>query len=189
MAAGFIYSRSELQRLGLRFDSTHYYGDAEKEATLSRYVSCATMPPWGMMQDEREELAILGLNPSVVATPGTCFCPGWSPLATFEAADIITWADPEHAEALYTGPGYTTVRGAEIFVPAAVPVSAVEEIVYYDREGAERSRAQMIEAIQSSGTRIGHTIQIKVELWRFPRHWQEAGPPWAQDQEADEPTI
>lgn len=182
--AGAIYSRRELGRLGIACDSDHYYGDPEKQRILSGYVSCATMPPWGMMGDETEELAILEIDPAVVTTPATCFCPGWSPEARFPADEIVTWTDPEHAESLYSGPGYQTVRGAEIFVLDKIELGHVRGIVYYDRPGVERALPVLRAALREGADHQagdGHTIGVRHEPTRFPRNWQSEGPPWMRD--------
>jgi ssDNA thymidine ADP-ribosyltransferase, DarT len=189
---GAVYSRAELQRRGIAVNSEHYYGDPEKERLLSEYVSCATMPPWGMMGDEIAELAILEIDPGVVTTPGTCFCPGWSPLASFAAAEIITWTDAEHVEALYSGEGYQTVRGAEIFVPTEIRIARVREIVFYDRAGADRAlpglRGALADAQETGGT-SDQTITLRVQPTRFPRSWEAEGPPWMRDEDADDDPI
>src|SRR4051812_48902331 len=77
---GAIFSRAELERRGIAYTSTHYYGATPRhEEVLGRYVSCAALPPWGMMKDECDAIAVMRLNADVLATPDTCFCPGWSP--------------------------------------------------------------------------------------------------------------
>ncbi len=184
-----IFSRAELERRGLAYSSEHYYGDAEKERILSRYVSCATMPPWGMMQSEQEELAILGLEVNVVTTPETCFCPGWSPWAVFRADGIVTWTEPQHAEKLYVGPSFQTVNGAEIFVPTQIPLTHVNEIVFFDDDSRDRAREAMIEVVRQRAIRLGRRINLRVQPTRFPRTWQAEGPPWMRGEEADEPEI
>jgi ssDNA thymidine ADP-ribosyltransferase, DarT len=191
LSEGAVYSRAELQRRGLPFNSAHYYGDAEKERVLPEYVSCATMPPWGMMGKETNEISILDVNPSVVATPGTCFCPGWSPLATFDAEEITTWTGPEHAEALYSGPGYQTVRGAEIFVPTAIALQYVRAIVFYDMDGAERALPELRAALAASqaGPSRDHTITVKADATRFPKNWEATGPPWMRGEDVDDEPI
>lgn len=190
ISEGAIYSRAELHRRGLPFNSAHYYGDEEKERLLAEYVSCATMPPWGMMGNETAEVAILEVNPTVVATPDTCFCPGWSPRATFSAADITGGTGPEHAESLYTGPGYQTVSGAEIFVPTAIALESVREIIFYDDESANRVLPQLRAAANlAPGNTSDHTIVVKVEPRRFPRDWQATGPPWMNDEDEDDEPI
>ena len=188
LSEGAVYSRAELQRRGLFFNSAHYYGDAEKERVLPEYVSCATMPPWGMMGKETAEIAILDVAPSVVATPGTCFCPGWSPQAVFSADEITTWTGPEHAEALYSGPGYQTVPGAEIFVPTAIALASVREIVFYDSEGANRALPELRAALagSSAGASSDHTITLRVQPTRFPKNWEAMGPPWMREEEDED---
>ena len=165
LGEGAIYSRAELLRRGVAFNSAHYYGDAEKERVLPEYVSCATMPPWGMMGKETAEIAILDVDPAVVSTPGTCFCPGWSPQAVFAADEITTWTGPEHAEAIFTGAGYQTVSGAEIFVPASIALASVREIVFYDLDGANRALPALRAALAGSAAAAApsdHTITLRV---------------------------
>lgn len=186
---GAIFSRQELQSRGIPFRSTHYYGDDEKERVLSGFVSCAAMPPWGMMGGETEEVAILGLDPAVVTTPGTCFCPGWSPKSVFRAAEIVTWTEPEHAEALYTGSGYATVAGAEVFVPAAVQLDLVHRIVFFERASVDRMLPQLRDVVREANVAIHHTIKVSADKWRFPRDWESQGPPWMRDTDGDDEPI
>jgi hypothetical protein len=188
---GAIFSRAELKRRGIACNSSHYFGSPEKEEILSGYVSCATMPPWGMMGHETEELAIIDLDPVVVATPGTCFCPGWSPKAHFSAQDIITWVEPEHAEALYSGSGYQTVAGAEIFIPTAIHMRHIRAIAFYDREGSERALPELRKALaETEATDTSdQTITVAVEPTRFPRDWAAEGPPWTRGEGEDDQPI
>lgn len=178
-------SRAELVACGLAEGLDHYYGNARKEELLADYVSCATMPPWGMMGTESEELAILELDTDIVTAPGTCFCPGWSPLAVFDADEIVTWTDPEHAEALYIGPGYATVTGAEIFIPQRIPVDAVQSIVYYDRASVDANLPLLRAAAAEAGLRLPRTIEVGFRPARFPRDWSSLGPPWTRGEEDD----
>lgn len=181
-----IFSGQELEARGIAFDSDHYYGSDEKQRVLGAYVSCATMPPWGMMASEEEELAILELDPTVVTIDGTSFCPGWSPWAVFDANDIVTWTRPEHAEAIYVGEGFQTVSGAEIFVPGCVPFEHVRRIVFFDRESRERARDAMARVVRDRGVQLGRRITLAIEPRRFPRDWQQTGPPWAREGREDD---
>src|SRR6266498_2365154 len=117
-----IYCRSELIRRGIAFEATHYYGSARHEEVLGEYVSGAPLPPWGMMQSEVEEIALVRLHPAVMAISGTCFCPGWSPRGEFDPDEIVTWTGPERLEELYAGPGPMMITPCEFFVPQAIPV-------------------------------------------------------------------
>jgi hypothetical protein len=181
-----IFSRVELEARGIRFESDHYYGSDEKQRILGAYVSCATMPPWGMMASEEDELAILELTPNVVTDEGTCFCPGWSPWAVFDAGEIVTWRGPAHAEAIYVGEGFQTIAGAEIFVPRSISFDHVRRIVFFDSESRQRARDAMARILQHHGIRLGRRITLAVEPRRFPRDWQQAGPPWAREGREDD---
>src|ERR1017187_5858302 len=62
-----IFARAELERRGISYDSTHYYGSERHQELLSEYVSCAPMPPWGMMKSEDQSIAVLRLDAEALA--------------------------------------------------------------------------------------------------------------------------
>lgn len=178
-AAGNLFCRAELQRRGNTFISTHYYGVGSREAVYGEYVSFAHLPPWGMMQFETQEVAILGFLPRICERPGTCFCPGWSPTANFNPEEVVTWTSAEALETLYSGPGYATVRGAETFVPKAVPLQdLLLSVVFFDKEARDRHRPALVRALQDATWRPTAPIRLTVEPSRFPTQWQDSGPPW-----------
>lgn len=174
-----IYSRAELIRLGIPFDPTHYYGTERHEELLGDYVSCAPLPPWGMMQSETEEIAVLELHPAVIAISGACFCPGWSPRGDFDPDEIVTWTGPDRLEGLYTGPGPMMVNPCECFVPKEIPLSAVRNIVFFGEESRNAAEPALQEAAKA--TDDDQTIGLLVNPARFPRTWQASGPPWEGD--------
>jgi hypothetical protein len=182
-----IYARAELRRRCIAFRSEHYYGAGRREAVLGEYVACAPLPPWGMMQSENEEIAVLRLDASVMAMPGTCFCPGWSPRGDFDPDEIVTWTGPERLEELYSGTGPAWVLPAEIFVPNAVPLELLDRIVFFDDRTRDCARKLMVAAARRRATKIGRTIGLSVDPSRFPRQWKESGPPW--EEEADAPKF
>lgn len=183
---GAIYARAELGRRGIVYQSTHYYGTGRHEELLSEYVSCAPLPPWGMMQSEEEQIAVLRLDSEVMAIQGTCFCPGWSPRGDFDPDEIVGWTGPERLEELYTGPGPMFVLPSEIFVPAAIPVTMIQAILFFDKPSLRAARGPLLEAAKRRSTPANHTISFGVDRGRFPRSWRESGPPW---EEPDVPTI
>ncbi len=182
--SGAIYSRAELLRRGISFDGTHYYGSGRHEEVLGEYVSGAPLPPWGMMQFETEEIVLLQLHPAVLAIEGTCYCPGWSPRGDFDPDEIVTWTGPDRLEALYSGSGPLMIMPCEFFVPTSIPLTAVQGIVFFNRRSMEAAVPALEEA--AAGGDGDQTIGVWVNAARFPRRWQEAGPPWEVD---DGPTL
>lgn len=183
---GAVYCRAELNRRGIAYSSTHYYGATSRhEEILGEYVSCAPLPPWGMMKSETEEIALLQLHPAVLAISGTCYCPGWSPWGQFDPDEIVTWTGPERLEELYAGPGPMMLNPCEFFVPAQVPLKAIQGIAFFDDASLNAVRPRLEEAAAKNPT--DHTINLWVDPARFPRDWQQIGPPWLEEDDA--PTI
>ena len=182
--AGAILSRAELMAQGIPFDATHYYGTDRHEEVLGRYVSGAPLPPWGMMQSETEEIALLRLHPAVLAIEGTCYCPGWSPRGDFDPDEIVSWTGAERLEELYTGSGPMMVIPSEFFVPERISLKAVQGIAFFDERSMEAALPGLEE--EAAGSADEQTIQLWVSPSRFPGDWQESGPPWEGD---DAPTI
>ena len=177
--SGAIYCRNELERRGSIFSSAHYYGEQEKREVLGEYVSCAHLPAWGMMQDEREELVVMALDVTVASRYGTCFCPGYAARAEYAAADIVTWTEDDHLERLYTGPtSTTTVRGAEIFIPNAIPADLIKRICFFSTASKDANYEGLVDAARRSTHPYRHRIDLSVERRRFPRQWSEFGAPW-----------
>lgn len=175
---GFVYSRAELERLGISYESTHYYGAGRHEEVLGRYVSGGPMPPWGMMQHETEEVALLRLHPAVMAISGTCFCPGWSPRGNFDPDKIVTWTGAEHLEELYAGNGPMMINPCEFFVPEKIPVAAIQGVVFFSKA----SKATVRDAVVAAAA--GRDVNLWVNPSRFPRDWQQVGAPWEEEDDA-----
>jgi hypothetical protein len=175
---GALYSRAELERRGINFASDHYFGDDDKQAQLSEYVSVANQPPWGMMKDETERLVILRLDITAAAADGCCYCPGWSPQGRFRAEDIGGWTEPTHVEDLYAGAGSQMVVGAEIFVPIGIPLDQLDALVFFDGESRARSVGALRALVAEVGPRFGKTLDVLVQPERFPPQWRHVGPPW-----------
>ena len=185
---GGLYARAELKRRGISFASTHYYGTERHEAVLGEYVSCAGLPPWGMMQGESEEVAVIELDPRVLAIPNSCFCPGWSPRGQFDPDEIVTWTGAEGLEEVYIGQGPQWVKDCEMFVPNHIPLSSVRNIVFFDEECRDRALPGLSEAVReqrAQGNDPGK-LTVGINPYKFPGHWRESGPPW---EEGDVPTI
>lgn len=178
---GVLYSRAELIARGLEFNSDHYFGDEDKEEILSRYVSLANQPPWGMMKDEKECLVVLRFDLEAAAQDGSCYCPGWSPQGGYAGSAIVSWTEPQDVEDLYAGAGSTMRGGAEIFTPDQVSLEYLDGLIYFDAQSRATSVAELRAITAEVGWKGKPNLGAHIQPERFPPQWRLVGPPW-QDQ-------
>ena len=125
----------------------------------------------------------MALNVGACDAEGTCFCPGYSARAEYISTDIVTWTEDEHLERLYTGTGYATVQGAEIFVPTVISGDHTTKLCFFNQAMLDAHLPRLIEAGKHSRHAYTHTINVTVEPSRFPRQWKDFGAPWEDTNE------
>lgn len=170
-----LCSYRERQRLGIAEpEEEHYWGTHGKKEALADYVICSFMPPWGMIQAHREEIAIITLDAEMVCCGGqVAFCPGNSAFNAYPAEQIKTWTGLASFDACFPNEETYQAGSAEIFVPTRVPVKAFREILFPDL-GARDYWAPILQTVQTDEELPPGPIKLipgGIPGFRFPGGW------------------
>lgn len=122
--AGGLLSLNARRSHGIQeLDTPHYWGSPGKSEELADYVVCAFMPPWGMIKDHREELAIILLDAvTVCCKKDVVFCPTNSARNDFDADMIKTRSSIQYFDACFQNPTTYWAGDSEILVPRQIPL-------------------------------------------------------------------
>ena len=133
---GGLLSLNERRNRGIKeLDSPHYWGAVGKAEELADYVVCAFMPPWGMIQSHKEELAIILLDAvQVCCKKDVVFCPTNSARNNYTADRIKSRSGIQHFDACFQNPHTYWANDSEIFVPHQIPLDNFRYLTFCDED-------------------------------------------------------
>lgn len=162
--AGGLLSLNARRSRGINeLDTPHYWGSPGKEEELADYVVCAFMPPWGMIKDHKEELAIILLDAvKVCCKKDVVFCPTNSAYNDYSADMIKSRSGIYHFDACFQNPDTYMAGDSEILIPHKIPIDHFRYLTFCDEP------AMLYWTDKLPGLSIPTTNNHR---FRFPPNW------------------
>ncbi|HEX76916.1 MAG TPA: DUF4433 domain-containing protein [Dehalococcoidia bacterium] len=130
---GGLFSRAERRKRDIQARE-HSWGRSGREIEFRDYISCSLDPPYGMIEREQGNLALLEINPLLICNDDTLFCPAWSSFDKFDLDYLRQKNTPADFDNLFPNPTSSEPRflGAEILIKTHVPILEVKTVYFQE---------------------------------------------------------